>query len=51
MDVNGKFHGPAVLPSGEGTHRIEAFALCDVTQLMLIVVGRRFFELLSTQNT
>jgi hypothetical protein len=51
MEVNDKFHGPAALPPGKELPELKLSLFCDVTQSMLVVVGRRFFELLSTQAT
>lgn len=51
MAVNGKCHDQAVLPSGKERPELKLSLFCDVTQRMLVVVGRRFFEVLSTQTT
>jgi hypothetical protein len=51
MEVNGKFHGTAVLPPGKELPELKISFICDITQRMLLVVGLRFFELLSTQAT
>jgi hypothetical protein len=47
MEVNGKFHCPAVLPPGKEIPELKLSLFCDVTQRMLVVVSLRFFELLS----
>jgi hypothetical protein len=46
MEGNGKFLGLAVLHPGMELPELKLTLFCDVTQRLLVVVGRRFFELL-----
>jgi hypothetical protein len=40
MEVNGKFHGLAVLPPGKEFPDLKLSFFCDVTQRLFVVAGR-----------